>query len=158
MKILDSPSKQRTKFTPNEDSALRLLVSYYGTNNWQVIANMIGTKTQRQVKERWEEHLDEKINKSDWKPEEDEIILSNVDKFGKKCKIISKMLQGRTGGQCKNRFNQLMRRAQKTEPLTVPLNTQISSDLKPAALYNFLSDDFDFDLELVFDLIKELSS
>jgi hypothetical protein len=151
MKTCISSPKQRVKFTPKEDSTLRLLVYCYGVNNWQMIANMIGTKTQRQVKERWEEHLDEKINKSEWKPEEDKIILSNVDKLGKKWKAISKMLQGRTGEQCKNRFNQLMRKALKTESLTDSLNTQISSELKPVAHYNFFPDDFDFECDFIIE-------
>jgi hypothetical protein len=57
------------------------------------------------VKERWKEHLDDKINKIEWDTEEDMSLLSHVSMIDKRWKDIAKMRQGRTGGQCKNRFN-----------------------------------------------------
>lgn len=101
--------KNREKFSKNEDKLLKQLVNKYGENDWTVIADKMPHRNCRQCKERWCNYLSPQLNKSKWKPSEDELLIKKVDELGRKWVAISKFFHNRTDQMVKNRYNVLMR-------------------------------------------------
>lgn len=105
-----------------EDKFLEELILYKGSKKWTFISTKINeqfhngynVRLGKHCRERWLNHLDPNLKKSDWSPEEEEIILKNQEKFGNKWSIISKMLPGRTENQVKNRWKSMQRKAERT--------------------------------------------
>jgi hypothetical protein len=55
----DSPSRavQRCRFIPEEDALLRQLVTSFGPNNWERIAQYFPDRNVRQCRDRWNHYL-----------------------------------------------------------------------------------------------------
>jgi hypothetical protein len=107
-------------FSQEEDTTLEALVKKYGTDKWKTIAKILKTKSARQVRERWEGYLAPNIKKEEWTVDEDQLLRSKVNEFGKRWKFITRFLDGRTDGQCKNRYNRLLRSERKRSSILVP--------------------------------------
>jgi len=97
-----------------EDNILKQLVMKHGKKHWQKIANELndrmGPESKRagkQCRERWLNHLDERIRKEPWSEEEDLELLLKQWIIGNKWSDIVKYLPGRTENMVKNRFNTL---------------------------------------------------
>ncbi|OMJ82800.1 hypothetical protein SteCoe_16397 [Stentor coeruleus] len=102
-----------------EDLLLKDLVVEYGTKKWAKIARALNKsfnnhRKGKHCRERWNNHLNPDINKSEWSYEEDLKLLIEFKKIGKKWSSISKCLNGRTENAVKNRWNTLMKSVQKT--------------------------------------------
>jgi hypothetical protein len=141
-----SQTKPKTKFTEDEDSKLKILVTQYGTYNWKAVARQMETKTERQVKERWYGYLDPCISTQDWAEEEDHVLLAKYNEFGSKWTKISKCFRNRTDIQCKNRFQKLQRKVKRmnqlmTEIEKIPIIKQMPHQEKRAP--ELCDDDFD---------------
>lgn len=65
---------------------------------------MIGTKTGKQIRERFINKLDPKIKREDWSDEEDRKIIELYAEIGSRWSEISKKLPGRPQNKIKNRF------------------------------------------------------
>ena len=83
----DRESKSRDKnlkssWLASDDVKLQELIHEYGPRNWSLIADMMKTKTGKQCRERWHNHLDPNINKMDWSSEEDRLIIELQSKYG----------------------------------------------------------------------------
>ncbi len=63
--------------------------------NWKLLAQMLGSKTGKQIRERFINKLDPKIKKEDWTDEEDRKIIELFSQIGRKWSEISKFLPGR---------------------------------------------------------------
>ncbi|KAL0725030.1 hypothetical protein Bca4012_039629 [Brassica carinata] len=94
----------------SEDIKLRKLVELYGTKSWKQIANMLGTRTGKQCRERWHNHLRHGIKKNAWTEKEDQILVEAHKVFGNKWAKIALKLCGRTENAIKNRWNATKRR------------------------------------------------
>lgn len=84
-----SPHKStRQMFTPEEDDKLRKIIMNMKSNNlplnWNMISEQIGSKNQRQCRDRWIYYLNEKVNHTPFTPYENYMILWLISKFGKK--------------------------------------------------------------------------
>lgn len=105
------PDKVRTNWSKQEDHQLLALYEKYGSN-WQMISKEMigGHRTGKQVRERYLNKLDPKISKTPWTDYEDQIIIKNYQKIGKKWSEISKKLEGRPENTVKNRFYSCLRK------------------------------------------------
>ncbi|CAD8138820.1 unnamed protein product [Paramecium pentaurelia] len=87
----------------------QIALELYNHNNGQYV------RTPKQVRERWMNYLNPKLNKSSWTDQEDNQLLQLVVNNGKRWSMISTLLQGRTENQVKNRFKSLIHKIYKEE-------------------------------------------
>ncbi|CAH8309925.1 unnamed protein product [Eruca vesicaria subsp. sativa] len=117
----------------NEDINLRNLVERYGTKSWKRIANMLGTRSGKQCRERWHNHLRHGIKKNAWTEKEDQILVEAHKVFGNQWTKISVKLCGRTANAIKNRWNatkrrmHLMRMKQNDKNANMPQNVILAN-------------------------------
>ena len=108
-KRLVKPPNIRKKWTGIEDKILKNAVEIEKLASWEIIADRMKAKgferTGKQVRERYKNHLDPTINSSQFKLEEDMIILSYYKEYGNKWAKIAKHLVNRSENSVKNRFH-----------------------------------------------------
>lgn len=75
-KTLDKSIK-RSPWAPQEDARLSAAVAAYGSSWVDVAANVPGRHND-QCRERWTDHLDPSINRSQWSKEEDGTLIEYV--------------------------------------------------------------------------------
>lgn len=80
------------------------MVKKYG-KNWKTIAKHMGTKTGKQIRERYINTLDEMIKKEPWSQAEDFKLIELYARLGSKWTEIGKELAGRPENSIKNRFH-----------------------------------------------------
>ena len=105
---MNNQNSKRSYFTNTEDKMLLNLYNIFNSK-WKLIAEIIGTKTPRQCRDRWIQYLS-RLNK-DYLFSNEEIAQLNklVYENGHNWKIIS-IAMGRTGNQVKNAWKKNMKR------------------------------------------------
>ncbi|KAK4056660.1 hypothetical protein OIO90_002212 [Microbotryomycetes sp. JL221] len=106
---------RKGKWMPEEDQALRNAVEQFGTK-WQHVHQMVPGRTDAQCRERWCNHLDPNVKKSNdkWSAEEDAIVLRMRDEENKTWSEISAALEGtRTDSKVRLRYGSLTRKLLK---------------------------------------------
>ncbi|GAA5869062.1 hypothetical protein JCM8547_008689 [Rhodosporidiobolus lusitaniae] len=112
-KVLSRPKPVKGPWTQEQDDKLRALVARYGSEKWVIIAGEMGTRSGKQCRERWHNHLDPSINKSDWTPEEVQLIRDLYARIGPRWAEMAKHLPGRPDNSIKNHWNALQAREKR---------------------------------------------
>ncbi|GMI31379.1 hypothetical protein TrCOL_g833 [Triparma columacea] len=99
-----SPSKDKKAWSVQEDQSLLNYVKEYGTSSWSRVSESIKTRTGKQCRERYHNHLDPNVKKGGWSKEEDALILSLQKQYGNAWAKITSYLPGRTDNAVKNRY------------------------------------------------------
>ncbi|KAF9991255.1 hypothetical protein BGZ75_000008 [Mortierella antarctica] len=107
------PRQVKGPWTEEEDRKLSELVNEYGPEKWVFIASKIGSRTGKQCRERWHNHLDPQINKTPFTPEEDMRILELYNQMGSKWAEMAKHMPGRPDNAIKNHFNTTIQRKKR---------------------------------------------
>jgi Myb-like DNA-binding domain len=91
-----TPKPIKGPWTPSEDRRLLALVNELGAEKWVVIASRLGSRTGKQCRERWHNHVNPVLNKAPFSPEEEEAIERFYAEIGPKWAEIAKKLPGRS--------------------------------------------------------------
>ncbi|KAK9497291.1 hypothetical protein O3M35_004637 [Rhynocoris fuscipes] len=108
---LDASSKppkvqvMKYRWTKEEDIKLKHLVEEY-QENWSVISRHLPPRTDLQCQQRWHKVVNPELVKGPWTKEEDDTVVSLVERYGpKKWTLIARHLKGRIGKQCRERWH-----------------------------------------------------
>jgi Myb superfamily proteins, including transcription factors and mRNA splicing factors len=107
-----NPTLKKGQFTDEEDQKIRDWVAEHGPKDWGKCANgpFGNTRSAKQLRARWENHLKPNLNKAPWSPEEDQIIIQQFNKVGPKWTYIATLLPGRSNMAIKNRWHNSLKK------------------------------------------------
>lgn len=100
---------RRDRWTPEEDEELARLVGVHGFGKWALVAEGMDrfTKTCKQCRERWTNHVDPMLlpGTEPWTEEEDEKLEKLVEENGTAWARISYYFMNRSPNSLKNRYH-----------------------------------------------------
>lgn len=105
-----APPLVKGKWSGEEDRQLLEVIGVVGPGKWNNVASLMESRTGKQCRERWHNHLDSDIDKSPMTEEEDLTILRLYKIHGTKWAAIAKEMPGRTDNAVKNRFNSSLKK------------------------------------------------
>jgi hypothetical protein len=108
-KVLN-PILLKGSWTGEEDRIIIEWVNQNGAKNWGALAEKLPGRISKQCRERWHNHLCPNVNKMEWTPEEDAILIEHQKLWGNKWSKIAALLPGRTDNSVKNRWNSSLKR------------------------------------------------
>jgi hypothetical protein len=100
---------KKSKWSPEEDDLLRQNVTVHGLGNWSLVAQSIPGRNGKQCRERWMNQLCPSLNKDNWMPQEDMVLVQQQRIYGNVWSQIAQFLPGRSPNAVKNRWSWLSR-------------------------------------------------
>jgi hypothetical protein len=108
-KVLN-PRLVKGSWTHEEDETIIKYVEEYGDKSWARLAAIIKDRTGKQCRERYKNHLDTSVNRSEWTPEEDQKLAQLQEMHGNSWTKIAAFFEGRTDNCIKNRWNSVIKK------------------------------------------------
>ena len=100
---------ERNLWRASEDAQVIDLINQYG-QRWTKIAQIIGDRTGKQVRDRYRNYLKTDINNKRFTNKEDQLLLKLHQELGSKWCQIAQHMPGRTECQVKNRYYVYLRK------------------------------------------------
>lgn len=104
-----NPYIKKGRWTSIEDEKILNLIKIHG-KNWADIAKEFSTRTGKQIRDRYLNKLDTKINHNKFTHKEDQTILNYYKIYGPKWAKIAKCFPDRTSDMIKSRFHSSIKR------------------------------------------------
>ena len=101
---------KRKLFSAGEDQRLTDLVSRFGAGQWRKIAEHMENRTPKQCRDRWELYLNPSVDRSKWADEDEKLLISLQEQYGKKWSFFTQYFPKRTPDNIKNKWNNLNRK------------------------------------------------
>jgi hypothetical protein len=95
----------RNPFSIEEDRAIMTFAATHGPQNWSILAAELSTRTAKQCRERWRNHLNPKFSRAPWTAEEDRILAARHRELGNRWAKIAAFLPSRSEALVKNRWH-----------------------------------------------------
>lgn len=103
----------RHKFLKAEDDQLRVLVTKYGEQNWNLISSHMNRRNARQCRERYKNYLSPNYRNTPWTPAEEAILAAKVKEFGPKWSTIARFFEARSDVNVKNHWAAMQSRNER---------------------------------------------
>eukprot|EP00934_Nitzschia_sp_Nitz4_P008988 Nitzschia sp. Nitz4//scaffold35_size145790//76406//77245//NITZ4_003031-RA/size145790-processed-gene-0.202-mRNA-1//1//CDS//3329549127//8978//frame0 len=118
-KAVGITKRRRQAWSKKEDDHLNVLVKWQPHSRivWTDIARELNqrlntSRSGKQCRERWLNHLRPNIKKGDWSPREESMIFTMHEQYGPKWTIMAKLLPNRSENDIKNKYNSMKRSQQ----------------------------------------------
>lgn len=96
-------------FTPYKDERITNLVNELPDNSWTTIANIIGTKTPKQIKDRYVNYINPMLKHSEWTIEEEILLLELYELLGSSWSTIEKLMPFRSRNDIRYKWMKMAR-------------------------------------------------
>lgn len=109
---------KKGQWTEEEDEIVREAVEQGGgpiTVKWADVAEALSGRLGKQVRERWQNHLDPALSRDPWDEAEDQLLISLQAVMGNKWSEIARAFAGRSENSVKNRWNSKQRKSLAAE-------------------------------------------
>lgn len=103
------PGMVKGNFSESEDKKILELIEKFG-KNWSIISDYFITRTNKQIRDRYINVLDPKLNKAKFSEEEDNLIIKLYETIGCKWSEMQSYFTNRTPDNIKNRFYSSLRK------------------------------------------------
>lgn len=100
---------KRNKFTEIDDIKLIKAVKEKG-KDWKIISTMIGNKTARQCRDRYNNYLSPFVQNKKWSIEEERILIEKYSLYGPKWSFLTRFFNNRAAVNIKNHCTKLFSR------------------------------------------------
>lgn len=134
---------KKGQWSKSEDHLLTHGVHRYGSQ-WTKVATCVSTRSADQCAKRWQQSLDPRLDRSEWRENEDAALLAAVGRLGRHWKDIQEQYLPHRSKNCvKNRYSVLSRRSatQKmmyddgVESSSSDPGTPLSLEVRPSVAY-----------------------
>lgn len=96
----------KRNWSPEEDALLKTLVDVKSEKfNWSEIAGNFDQRIGKQCRERWHNHLNASLIRTEWTIEEDTLLQTLHRQHGNKWSLLKGFFAGRTDNMIKNHWN-----------------------------------------------------